>query len=71
MNKYIKNSEYWPGLIQARISIPSPFCGLARGNPQCPSVLGLSSKSEYFDPIVIVDLIVKPNPDKPELNIDD
>ena len=26
-------------------SILGPFCGLARGNPQLPGVLGLSSKS--------------------------
>jgi hypothetical protein len=38
----------------------SPECGLVWGNPQFPEILGLLSKSEYFNPIVIVDLIVQP-----------
>jgi len=30
--------------IEARKYIISPFCGLARGNLQCPTILDLSSK---------------------------
>ena len=38
----------------------SPECRLARGNIQWLGILYLISKSEYFNPVVIEDLIVRP-----------
>ena len=38
----------------------SPECRLARGNIQWLGILYLISKSEYFNPDVIEDLIVRP-----------
>ena len=41
--------------IEARKYIISPFCGLARGNLQCPTILDLSSKPKISRSNFLVD----------------
>jgi len=56
LNKYTINSVDSTDSIQARNLKTCLICGLARGNPQWPGGLGLSSKSKLSRSNFLVDL---------------
>ncbi len=53
------SSKFLPMFSSGTKSILDPFCRLARGNPQFPGVLGLSSESKLSQFIFLVDLKVQ------------